>query len=85
MLGGSKPPRALGRRVDPQQQDIDWIKVEAHSGIPANERCHSVVQRAIQNQQGATTYSCSYENWKGLLWPEPANVLDLGDGLFAAL
>lgn len=35
-----------------ERLDIEWIKVKAHSGIAANERCDSLVQLAIQKKRG---------------------------------
>ncbi len=43
------------------QHEVDWVKIEGHSGIPANERCHSLVQLAIQNRQGISSSARSVE------------------------
>jgi ribonuclease HI len=28
--------------------DVEWVKVAGHAGIPANERCHALVQRELR-------------------------------------
>ena len=33
--------------------EVEWIKVEGHAGIGANERCHDLVQLAIQRRSGS--------------------------------
>lgn len=38
--------RELLEAVGPHE--VEWVKVRGHSGVGANERCHSLVQLAIQ-------------------------------------
>lgn len=35
-----------------KHHDVEWNKVEGHSVVAANERCHSLVQQAVQNKLG---------------------------------
>jgi ribonuclease HI len=30
-----------------KRHDVKWVKIDGHAGIGANERCHTLVQRAI--------------------------------------